>query len=123
MRFPLIQAFVELILYEIFLQLGFTLLHSRLRLLEVTSRRPQPGEADRILQAVACACMWYPKKVLCLQRSAVITTLLRRCGIPTEMVIGAQRLPLRAHAWVEVDGRVVNDRPEVQSDYVVMERC
>jgi hypothetical protein len=58
-----------------------------------------------------------------LQRSSVAVTLLRRHGIFAEMVIGAQRLPLKAHAWVEVDGRVVNDKPEVQTDYIVMERC
>ncbi len=72
---------------------------------------------------MAYACIWYPKQVLCLQRSAVAVTMLRRYGIPAEMVIGAQRLPLKAHAWVEVGGRVVNDKPEVQSDYLVMERC
>src|SRR6267142_2468310 len=27
------------------------------------------------------------------------------------MVIGAQQMPFKAHAWVEVDGRVVNDKP------------
>jgi hypothetical protein len=49
--------------------------------------------------------------------------MLRSRGVHAEMVIGAQRLPLKAHAWVEVDGRVVNDKPEVQTDYLVMERC
>ena len=82
-----------------------------------------PKDAARICQAVAYACIWYAKPVLCLQRSAVAVTLLRKYGILAEMVIGAQRLPLKAHAWVEVDGRVVNDKPEVQTDYLVMERC
>ena len=26
------------------------------------------------------------------------------------MVIGAQQMPFKTHAWVEVDGRVVNDK-------------
>jgi hypothetical protein len=89
----------------------------------VSPRQAQPGEAERVVQAVAYACIWYPKKVLCLQRSAAVASLLRRHGIHAQLVIGAERLPLKAHAWVEVDGKVINDKPEVQSNYLVMERC
>jgi hypothetical protein len=39
------------------------------------------------------------------------------------MVIGAQQLPFKAHAWVEVDGRVVNDKPYVPEMYTVLDRC
>jgi hypothetical protein len=39
------------------------------------------------------------------------------------MVIGAQQLPFKAHAWVEVDGHVVNDKPYVPEMYAVLERC
>ncbi len=104
---------------------GMTLPHFTPRCIccQVASRRPIAGDTERICQAVAYACIWYPKTSLCLQRSAVTVTLLRRCGIHAEMVIGAQRLPLRAHAWVEVAGRVVNDKPEVQTEYLIMGRC
>ncbi len=76
-----------------------------------------------VCQAVNCASMWYPKRVLCLQRSAVTTCLLRSCGIPAQMVIGAQRFPFRAHDWKEVDGRPINERRDVQKIYMVWERC
>jgi hypothetical protein len=92
-------------------------------LLPTQTRRTDSEDTDRICQTVAYACIWYPKQVLCLQRSSVVVKLLRSHGIHGEMVIGAQRLPLKAHAWVEADGRVVNDKPEVQSNYLVMERC
>jgi hypothetical protein len=39
------------------------------------------------------------------------------------MVIGAQLMPFRAHAWVEVDGRVVNDKPYAAEVYTVLDRC
>jgi hypothetical protein len=39
------------------------------------------------------------------------------------MVIGAQQLPFKAHAWVEVDGRVVNDKQHVPEMYAVLNRC
>lgn len=124
MRVLLRLALLELIRHDLFLlRHDFFALHSKVRLLPIASGGPQPYSVERICQAVAWACIWYPRPVLCLQRSAVAVTLLRRYGIAAEMVIGAQRLPLKAHAWVEVDGRVVNDKPEVQIDYLVMERC
>lgn len=56
-----------------------------------------------------------PKQVLCLQRSAVTTCLMRHNGLRATMVLGAQTLPFKAHAWTEVDGRAVNERRDVQS--------
>jgi hypothetical protein len=40
-----------------------------------------PNTVERVCNALNCACAWYPKRVLCLQRSAVITCLLRSCGV------------------------------------------
>ena len=78
---------------------------------------------DRVCQAINYACIWYPKRVQCLQRSVVTTCLLRSCGVPAKMVIGVQQLPFRAHAWTEVDGRAINERRDVQRIYQVLERC
>jgi len=63
-----------------------------------------------------------PEEVLCLQRSVATTLLLRRSGVRAEMVIGAQLLPFRSHAWVEVDGAVVNDKPYMREIYQPLER-
>ncbi len=85
---------------------------------------PAPSDAvDRVCKAVNFACVWYPKRVLCLQRSAVITCLLRSSGVPAQMVIGAQKFPFKGHAWVEVHNRAINERRDVQSIYLVWERC
>src|SRR6185437_15547387 len=78
---------------------------------------------DRIAHAVNLACVWYPKQVLCLQRASVTTCLMRSHGIPAAMVLGAQKTPFAAHAWVEVNGRAVNERSNVQAKYTVWERC
>jgi hypothetical protein len=69
------------------------------------------------------ACVFYPTRVMCLQRSAATTLLLRRHGRIAEMIIGAQVLPLMSHAWVEIDGTVVNDKPYMRDIYRVLERC
>jgi hypothetical protein len=61
--------------------------------------------------------------VLCLQRSAATTVLMRRHGLGAEMVIGAQMIPYAFHAWVEINHVVVNDRPYMLDIYQVLERC
>jgi hypothetical protein len=71
----------------------------------------------RVCGAVDLATVWYPKKALCLQRSAVTTCLLRSHGIPARMTLGVRPMPFMAHAWVEVEGSVVNDLPRVKGFY------
>jgi transglutaminase superfamily protein len=78
---------------------------------------------NRVCIAVNYACAWYPKQALCLQRSFVTTYLLRKQGVPAHMVLGAQKLPFKAHAWVEVDGQAINERSNVQATYAVWDRC
>ena len=84
------------------------------RLLHVTS-----GE---LCHAMDLACVFYLKRVLCLQRSAATVVLLRRHGWNAEMVTGAQILPFEAHAWVEIANDVVNDKPYMHEIYQVLER-
>jgi hypothetical protein len=69
------------------------------------------GDPVRIVcLAVAKACSLYPRTVKCLQRSSVIVYLLRMYGVKADLVFGVERFPFYAHAWVEVEGRIVNDR-------------
>lgn len=88
------------------------------------STEPDPSvTVDVILAAINFASIWYPKRVLCLQRSAATTCLLRSHGIRAEMVLGAQRIPFKAHAWTEVEGMPVNERRDVRATYSVWDRC
>ena len=77
----------------------------------------------RLFRAVDLASVFYFKEVKCLQRAAVATRLLRKFGIPAEMVIGVQFSPFRSHAWVEVNESVVNDKPDLRQVYTVLESC
>jgi Transglutaminase-like superfamily len=89
-----------------------------------TSGRTIPrGTVERVCAAVNYACVWYPKRVLCLQRSAVMTCLLRSCGMPATMVLGVQNAPFKAHAWTEVGGRPINERRNVRGIYSVLDNC
>ena len=102
---------------------SFAALHEKVRKCAIAERVPTPFTVGQVCSAVDRACVWYRKEVLCLQRSAATTCLLRRHGVPAQLVIGAQQIPFKAHAWVEVDGRVVNDKPYMREMYQVLERC
>lgn len=78
---------------------------------------------EQLCCAMDYACILYFRPVLCLQRSAATTLLLRRHGWSSEMVIGARVLPFKSHAWCEIDGVVVNDKPYMRDLYELLERC
>jgi len=69
------------------------------------------------IAALDQAQIYYPKKQMCLQRSAALTMLLRAKGHAAQMVIGAQPYPAKAHAWVEVDNQVIGDSLRIKSLY------
>lgn len=64
----------------------------------------------------------YLSRTWCLQRAAALACLLRLRGIDAALVIGVQKMPFYAHAWVEVDGSVVNDEPSLRTHYLVISR-
>ena len=101
----------------------FQTIYSMVRGWTVKSKTGASDSIDRVCMAVDYACVWYPKQALCLQRSFVTTYLLRKHGVAAHMVLGAQKLPFKAHAWVEVNGRVVNDKPYTAEMYAVLDRC
>jgi hypothetical protein len=101
---------------------GFSGLYALVR--ERQIRTVTTNESPNVLcHAMDLACVFYFKPVLCLQRSAALALLLSRHGWKSEMVIGAQLLPFLSHAWVEVEGAVVNDKPYVTEMFQVLERC
>jgi len=117
------KALFELLVYDLLSPFrSFRALHATVKGWKVAGRPSNLGTIDRVCTAVNYACVWYPKQALCLQRSFVTTHLLRMHGVPAQMVLGAQKLPFKAHAWVEVNGRAVNERSNVQA-YGVWERC
>src|SRR6266403_6155178 len=115
MRILLWKALFSLLAFDV-LGFGrdFAKMHKLVSGWKTTSRAPKPDAVDEVCKAINYACVWYPKHVLCLQRSAVTTCLLRSCGVPAQMVVGAQKLPFKAHAWTEVNGRAINERRDVQ---------
>jgi hypothetical protein len=123
-RVPLLfEAFVLLLLYDLLSKQSFRRVDAFTRDLRVKTRRNDPSdwEAD-VRWAVDEACIWYWKHTFCLQRSSVVTWMLRRRGIAAELVIAYRPIPMQSHAWVEVDGRIINDRPQYQKVFTVLDR-
>jgi hypothetical protein len=117
-------AFAGLLAFDLLLRFG-----GFQRLIQRVARWPiaEPRTVDReicrrVRGMVDRAQMYYPKKAMCLQHSAVVTCLLRRRGVPAEMVLAAQTFPPKAHAWAEVGGEVVSDSPLVKTRYQELRR-
>lgn len=118
------EALFGLIAYDLVLSTGkFKMVHRLVAGWKTTLRVPKNGLMNQIAHAINLACIWYPKRVQCLQRSSVTTCLMRSHGIAAQMVLGAQKTPFLAHAWVEVDGNAVNERSSPQARYEIWERC
>ena len=123
MLIPVLTAYLELIRFGFHIKRkNFAALHSAVRNSSVHEHTSRCTSLAELCRAVDLACIWYGKTVLCLQRSAAETCLLRRHGIPAQLVIGTQQIPFNAHAWVEVEGQVVSDRPYMHKMYAVLER-
>jgi hypothetical protein len=124
MSFLVLKAYLSLIQFDFYLaRRDFEALYHKVRSYPIGKQPCSPDPVERVCTAVDMACIWYWKEALCLQRSAATACLLRRFGTPAQLVIGVQQLPLKAHAWVEVDGRVVNDKPYTSQIYAVLDRC
>jgi hypothetical protein len=124
MSFLVLKAYLKLIHFDLYLARGsFAALYKKVRNYPIGATVSADDAVERICSAVDMASIWYWKEALCLQRSAATACLLKEYGVPAQMVIGAQRMPFKAHAWVEVDGRVVNDKPYTSEMYAVLDRC
>lgn len=121
----LLEAYLLLLRLEWEMRLGdLQSLHNIVRGRKVAKARwRSPASLDALNHAIDLACVFYFKQVLCLQRSAATTLLLRRHGHAAEMVFGVQLVPFKSHAWVEVNAQVVNDKPYVRDIYGELERC
>ena len=118
------RALFMLFFYDVLCALfSFKTLYSKVKRWKVARITANSENIDCICTAVNYACICYPKQVLCLQRSFVTTYLLRKHGVSAAMVLGAQKLPFKAHAWVEIDGQAINERSNVQATYAVWDRC
>ena len=126
-RALILRALVFLPITEIGLRvMGFQRCKEMIEKLRVRERPSRtlgsvsPGEmAWKITRAVRTVELHGPGAPNCLERSMLLWWMLRRRGIEGELRIGARKngSRLEAHAWVELEGEVLNDSPEVHRHY------
>jgi hypothetical protein len=95
--------------------LGFSYIQRRLKRQCPVTKAVDPERRQAVCNAVLLATCFYWKPVLCLQRSVCAVRMLRKYGVAAKLVIGYRPAPFFSHAWVEVDGRVVNGSAAYQS--------
>jgi hypothetical protein len=124
MRFLVVQAYWKLALFDLYIaRRNFSALYEKVRNSPRIDAVSCTDTVERVCHAINVASIWYWKEALCLQRSAATACLLKAYGVPAKMVIGAQQMPFRAHAWVEVDGKIVEDKPYLRELYAVLDEC
>jgi len=86
-------------------------------------REEQLAVAQRIARGVAIAANHGIYRANCLKRALILAKLLHLRGIEHELKLGAKCSDddFSAHAWVEFDGVVLNDDPEVREKFAVLE--
>ena len=118
------EAYWELLSLEYPLfRKNFAAIYDRVRKTPLGTRPTRALGCAQICEAVDLVAVLYFRKVLCLQRSAATACLLKKHGCPAQLVIGVQQMPFAAHAWVELDGLVINDKPYISDIYSVLARC
>ena len=124
-RLTFLQALFLLPLAGLVLRFGryqsvFSVLLKVTPLKERRSTADPLREARRTAELVNAAVRRGPYDATCLRRSLVLWWLLRRRGIDSRLRIGARTDGdnFSAHAWVEYQDDVLNDSPDVRTQYV-----
>lgn len=125
MTFLVIKVWLALLHYEVVAKLyGYqAVLKTARNDVRATAKLGRRVPLETIRDAVEIGAALYFKQVHCLQRSCVGTHLLREAGWDAHLTIGVQIVPFSSHAWIELDGAVVNDRPYVREKYRVLEQA
>ena len=81
------------------------------------------SQITKTTRIVQIAVRHSPYWTNCLRKSLVLWFLLRRQGIDSELRIGVRREQdkFEAHAWIEYEGRVLNDNQNVRQQFAMFE--
>lgn len=76
------------------------------------------AETEDICRKIRQAGLYLPFRTACLECALVSAVLLSRRSIPVELRIGIQLDPFLAHAWINVDGQVMLDKPDLNQSMI-----
>lgn len=131
-RWLVVQAMVLLPLTALALRLvGFQRCKATLcrwvpKLKAGSADRPDASieQARQVARMVQAASRHGLRRANCLEQSLVLWWMLLRRGVPAGLRIGVRKAEgcMRAHAWVELGGVVLNDAEDVLQRYAPFEQ-
>jgi hypothetical protein len=122
-RWLLFEAITLLPVCDVFLRLaGYMRLRAFLESVRPASRpacRDAEKEARQTALIVSTAARRGLYRASCLRASVLLWWLLRRGGITADICFGVRTngQKLEAHAWVEMDGAILNDQEDIRRAY------
>jgi len=91
-----------------------------------TPRAPEDvaeHEVEAIFAAVQRANRFYYRRRLdCLPKALATYRFLRLHRVPAELCLGVRKYPFSGHAWVEFEGKVLDDQPDRVRFYTLLKR-
>ncbi len=83
---------------------------------------PNKEQLLQLATAVDKACFFYPQKTKCLEWAICFVTMALRRQYRCNLTVGVQNIPFRAHAWVEANGQIFADDPQLPKQLAVILR-
>jgi len=128
-RFRTIQTEASLMLSVLRMGLRFLSLSKMVAILDRSLPADHPtahGAQDRVLDEVESTIVSsvreLPLETACKERALCCWFMLRRRGIPAEVVVGVTLNPVSGHSWCQVGQRIIGDTVERCCDFTVIWR-
>lgn len=84
-------------------------------------RRQNPTrDINDLVRSLNAACMLYHRKTKCLEWAGALLLVGFRYGFDMCLVVGVQNRPFYAHAWAELEGRIVGDESSLRNQLAVI---
>jgi hypothetical protein len=123
-NFQVILALKNLVQIRMYMKLkGFYAtikLIKKFQKLQVNYIIPQTDDLDNLANIVNDACMIYPTRTKCLEWAMTFVLMALKRRWKCNLEIGLQNYPFMAHAWVECDGKVVRDSPNLREEMAII---
>jgi hypothetical protein len=108
---------------------GFQPVYDRMVAAAAAQPVREPSSADAAdlrsaLTEVRSATRYYlRRREDCLPKAMALFTLLRRRGVAADLCIGVRKYPFGAHAWVEYQGRPLDQPAAEVAEFHVLSRA
>ena len=118
---------LEIAIASLGVELGLRLLTPQRLLMIIRRHRRIRGTADaaraqlaELQRLTAAVLRRSPFRMTCLKQTLILCALLHRRGLPADLKIGLTKHgeALQAHAWIEHEGCVLLDEPDVAQRFL-----